>query len=530
MNKAKNILAFIFTLFTFSVFAQTLQDAQRELDNENYFRARQILMKLLNDPEQNKAEVAYYLGNAMLKSEDADSARLFYKMAYNPDARTALGYVANGRLSLLGKNKAEAKTNFDRALQVSKMKNAMIYYEIGDAYFRPAISDLQAAITHFEGAYNLDNKNTTIMLALADAYLENSANDNTMGGKAMNKYEAASDLNKNLALAWIKIGRLATRGRIYDQAIDAFNKALAIDQNYPVVYKELAEAYYLTKQYDKVRPNFEKYIALSPGDIQARTTLASLNFQSKEYDKAIEEATKGLQSDPNNYIFQRVIAFANYELKRYKDASEAMNKFWALPNKKTKEVDVIYSARIAAAVGDTAQAMSYFRKALENDADNCELLGEFAKVLFQSQRYADAITQYNQKSEKCGRLSSLEVYYLGRSYYSANDSVMADTTFAEFISRNPTSPDGYYWRATTLSSFMFQKNDKDFPAAPYFQKYIELTSGDPAKYKRNLVKAHDYMGASLFDSDKNLSKEHFMKALELDPSDEFALLYMKSFK
>ncbi|MBL0309446.1 MAG: tetratricopeptide repeat protein [Bacteroidetes bacterium] len=525
----KTIVSALITFLTFSAFSQTLPDAQREIDNENYFRAKQILFKLLNDPEQNKAEVAYYLGNTLLKSEDPDSAKLFYKMAYNPDTRSALGYVANGRLALLSKNKAEAKTNFDRALQTSKMKNATIYYEIGDAYFRPVIMDLQTAITYFEGAYNLDNKNTTIMLSLGDAYLENSVNDNTMGGKAMNKYEAAADLNKNLALAWIKIGRLSMRGRIYDQAIDAFNKALAIDQKYPLVYKELAEAYYLTRQYDKVKPNFEKYIALSPGDNQARTTLASLNFQSKDYDKAIEESTIGLKNDSSNYIFQRVLAFSNYELKRYKEASEAIKRFWELPNKKVKDADIIYSAHIAAAVGDTALAMDYFRKALANDSDNCDMMTEFAKVLFQSQRYEDAISQYKLANDKCGRLGSVEIYYLGRSYYTLKDSAMADTTFAEFIARNPGSPDGYYWRAHTLSRFMFAKNDKDFPATPFYQKYVELTSTDPARYKRNLIEAYDYLGASSFDQDKKQSKEYFMKAIELDPADEFALLYLKSF-
>jgi len=229
------------------LFAETLQDAQREIDNENYFKAKQVLFKLLKDGSVSKNDVAYYLGNAYLKSDDADSAKVFYQMVFNQDTRTPLGYVANGRLALLNKDKLGAKANFDRALQTSKMKNANIYYEIGDAYFRPAIIDLAAAISNFESAYNLDSKNTTIMLALGDAYRENSSTDNTAGGKAMNKYESASETNNALALAWIKIGRLSVRGRMYDQAIESFNKALKIDEKYPVVYKELAEAYCLER-------------------------------------------------------------------------------------------------------------------------------------------------------------------------------------------------------------------------------------------------------------------------------------------
>jgi len=519
--------AVVLVLSIYVATAQTLADAQREIDNENYFKAKQILFKLLKDGSVSKNDAAYYLGNAYLKSDDADSAKVLYQLVFNPDTRTALGYVANGRIALLNKDKANAKANFDRALQTSKMKNANIYYEIGDAYFRPAVIDLSAAISNFESAYNLDNKNTTIMLALGDAYLENSVNDNTMGGKAMNKYEGAAEINKGLALAWIKTGRLSVRGRMYDNAIESFNKALAIDQNFPVVYKELAEAYYLTKQYDKVKPNFEKYIALSPGDNQARTTLASLYFQSKEYDKAIEESNKGLATDPNNYIYQRIISFSNFELKRYKDAAEASQKFWANATKKVKDIDYIYSARIAAQTGDTTGAINYFKTALANDSANCDLLGEFGKVLFQAKHYNEAVAQYNSKKAICGKLNSVELYYLGRTYINANDSIMADTTFAEFITRNPTSPDGYYWRASTNVRFQLQKAET-FPALPYYQKYIEVASVDPAKYKRNLVEANDYVGAYyLSKKDKETAKPYILKALELDPADEIAVELMK---
>ena len=365
------------------------------------------------------------------------------------------------------------------------------------------------------------------MLALGDAYLANSASDNTMGGKAMNKYEAASEACPKNPLALIKIGRLAVNGRIYDQAIDAFNKALQIDQNYPVVYKELAEAYYFTKQYDKMKSNFEKYIALSPWDNQAKSSIITIYYNAKEYDKAIEEATKGLANDPTNYVFQRVIAFSNYELKRYPEAAQAMKAFWDNPNKKIKDIDYIYAARIASQTGDTTAAMNYFKVALANDSTNCDLLGEFGKVLYLAKHYNEAIAQYAMKKEKCNTLTSLELYYLGKSYSMSGDSIMADTTFGEFIARNPTSPDGYLQRALTS-----MKIDKEqYKAVPYYQKYIELTASDPVKYKRNLTDAYSYLGLYYFDKmkDKDQAKTYFMKALEVDPANEMATEMMKQY-
>jgi tetratricopeptide (TPR) repeat protein len=523
----KLTLAVVAFFAVMGAYAQTLQDAQKEIDYENYFKAKQILLKLWADPATaNKGDVAYYLGNAFLKSDDADSARIFYKLAYNPESRTPLGYVATGRVALLGKNKVEAKANFDRALQVTKMKNAQIYYEIGDAYFRPEIIDLPLAISNLEAAYNLDNKSTTILLSLGDAYLENSTTDPTMGGKAMSKYEAATDVNKNLAAAWVKQGRLAVRGRIYDQAVETYNKAIAIDPTYAIIYKELAEVYALKKDYAKVTPNFEKYLALSPGDNQARTVLSGLWFNMKEYDKAIEESKKGLAVDPNNYIFHRIVAFSSFELKRYKEGYESTKAFWALPVKKVKDIDYIYSARLASQVGDTAAANGYFITALANDSTNCDLLAEYAKSLYNAKDYKGSIARYNQKKQVCGSLASLDVYYLGRAYNSAGDSILADSTFAEFIQRNPGSPDGYFWRARVNLKL---KKAEDFMAFPYYQKYIELASGDAQKNKRNLIEAYDYLGAYyLQKEDKENARTYFNKALELDPADAIAIELMKS--
>ncbi len=526
MRKVFSTAVALFLIAT--AFAQTLQDAQREIDNENYFKAKQILFKLMKEGTVAKQDAAYYLGNAYLKSDDADSAKVFYQMVWNPETKSALGYVANGRLALLAKNSTDAKASFDRALQTTKMKNASIYYEIGDAYFRPSVSSLSSAISNLEAAYNLDNKSASIMLALGDAYLANSATDNTMGGKAMNKYEAAAAQDAKNPLAQIKIGRLAVNGRIWEQAIDAFNKALSIDQSFPIVYKELAEAYYLSKQYDKVKPNYEKYIALSPGDNQAKTSLITLYYQSKEYDKAIEEATKGLKNDPSNYVFQRVIAFSNFEMKRYKEAAEASKLFWDNPAKKVKDIDYIYSARIAAQTGDTTAAMNYFKVALANDSSNCDLIGEFGKVLYLAKHYNEAVAQYAYKKDKCGKLGSLELFYLGKSYSSLGDSVMADTTFGEFIVRNPTSPDGYLQRA-----FVNLKMGKpaDYMAYPYYLKYIELTQATPSKYKRDLPDAYAYVGLYYFEKLKNKeqAKDYFMKALEIDPANEMAVELMKQY-
>jgi tetratricopeptide (TPR) repeat protein len=65
-------------------------------------------------------------------------------------------------------------------------------------------------------------------------------------------------------------------------------------------------------------------------------------------------------------------------------------------------------------------------------------------------------------------------------------------------------------------------------ANPFYQKYIELGSADPAKYKAGLVESYDYLGAYYAQkNDKASAKSNFEKALAVDPTDEFAIKALK---
>lgn len=68
-------------------------------------------------------------------------------------------------------------------------------------------------------------------------------------------------------------------------------------------------------------------------------------------------------------------------------------------------------------------------------------------------------------------------------------------------------------------------------AKPYYEKYIELTSGDPTKYSRGLVEANNYLGYyNLQKGDKAAATPYYQKVLELDPSNADATNAMKIIK
>ncbi len=502
--------------------AQTIQDAVKEINNENFFKAKQLLRKLQADPASDKSAVNYYLGNAYLFDNDADSAQIFYKAAVNPESRSTYSYVASGRLSLFANKPEDAKLNLDRALQTSKMKNAEVFYQVGEAYMQKTGKNLTEAIKNYEEAVRLSPKNAVYFIALGDAYLENNE-----AGKALSKYENARDLDPKLGMAYIKVAKVNRAGKIYPDAITAYENAIKADPNLPLAYKELGETYYLSKQYDKVAPMFKKYVELNNEDPEARTKyigfLIETALQSKQpadYENVIVEATKATQAEPNNSFLYRVLAIANFELKRYKDGYEATKKFWSIPDRKVKTIDYTYSAKLASQVGDTAQAIGYFTSALAVDSNNCEVLGEYAKTLYLARRYSDAVTQYKAKEGKCGSLQPLDYFNLGRAYYFANDFINADSSFAQFIARTPTTPEGYLWRGKSLARTDLDADNLKFPALPHYTKYVEVAGVDPVKNKKGLIEAYQYIGSYYANSNnKGEARATFEKALTLDPAD-----------
>jgi len=540
----KNLNLFaVLMLVCSQAFAQaTLDDAKKEIDKENYAKAKSILLPLLSSGDK---EVAYYLGNTYLKNDDADSAKVFYRLVGGAENKTTVGLIAYGRLTLLNGDLKAAKELFEKAAVKTGMKASAAPWlnQIGDALFKPNVSDLPAAISYFEDAYKLDNHNYVNMLELGDAYLAN--ND---GGKAMSKYESAAELYPKQTLAFIKMGRLNTNGRIYDEAITAYQKAIAIEPDYAVAHKELAEAYYLSKKYDLAKPEFKKYIELNKDDADAKTKFLWFLYQIKNFDQCAAEAQKMLLDDPSNYIILRLLFYSQYELKMYKEGMESAQRFWvAAPVSKVKPYDYVETAKLATKTSDTTMALKYFTTALAVDSNNGELLSDYGMLMFNTKRYPEAIANYTKKVTKFPTQATFyDYYYLGRSNYAiglafnakksdpaAKDSALvyfgyADTAFAQLLPKYASTPDVWQWRAK--SNNYLDPEGKTFAAKPYYEQYVKVANAtsDPSRYKNFLIESYQYLGSYYQgQKDNNTARELLNKAKELDPNNAMTLELMK---
>jgi len=125
--------------------------------------------------------------------------------------------------------------------------------------------------------------------------------------------------------------------------------------------------------------------------------------------------------------------------------------------------------------------------------------------------------------------SPYDYYYMGVAYFSLKDYKNADSAFAGYVRLQPTVPDGYYWRGKCHEEM--EGADLKGAGIPFYQKFIDLGSGDLGRYKSRLSNAYQYMGiVALTAKDNAKAKEYLTKALEYSPGNKFLEDELKKLK
>ncbi len=513
--KKKIFFATIFTLLSIVMNAQTIEQAKVDFQKENYDKAKQNLLNLYNT---NKASViALYLGNIYTKLDEKDSAKSYYQKA--EVCTDAYAYIAKAKLAIMeGKDEATITANIDKAISLSKRKDAEVYFQAGFLALDANNKNKEAYKQYFEQAITLAPANNFYKLIYGDLYLYLPEIDK---GAAMDKYDEVLANDPNNILVYIRRGRLLYSGKGYAKAIEAYEKGNKIDSSYAVAYKDLGEIYTITKDTAKALYAYERYVKLNEGNSRAKALYGSKLYQFGKHQKVINLISEELKTDPQNIYYLRLLTYSNFELKNSTEAYKYFNTLVTnVSEPKLTVYDNIYGAKIALANNDTAKSLTYYTNALKGDTTNAEIQSEYAKLIYLTKNYPQAIIEYNKRLKMKRAPLSIDYFNLGRAYYFNKDYVNADTSFGKFLVINPESPDGYLWRAKcnlTKESTVYKGY-----AAPYYEKYITYASNTPEnaeKNKSNIVNAYTYLGYVAKDAnDKVKAKTLFNKVLALEPS------------
>ena len=537
-KKTGIILLVLLAALSYRGNAQSLSEALRYTDSENFDAARAVFEQLITK-EPNNGTYYFYYGENYLKTYFSDTVytperemtmeaeKLFKKGTEadpaNPRCFVGLGKIALmlGDLTLAEKFFNEAQSKFpgktNKTSTLSEEDQAITLAKIAEAYL--LIEKKKGAVKALPllaAAVEKDPRRAEIYLIYGDAYLE--AND---GSSAIAQYKMAQELAPQSPFAKLRLGQLWVRARNWTEAISYYREAIDIDPNFAPAYLELAKIYDKANQNDNAIANYKKYVELSKNNVTARIKYVGALIDAKKYKDALSELTEIKKIDSTRNDLNRAMAYCYYEINDYKNALLYINKFFSRATpEKTLPSDYFYRGKILSRTNADSLAIFDFEKALELDAENFEILTEMAESYKDLKKYEKAVEFHKLKISKKG--GTADYYRLGLVYYNMQAWHQADTAFMYITINKPDYMKGkaFYWRG--LCNANIDTAAVTWQAKPFFESYIEMVKADSVKYAKDLVVCYDYIASYYLIGQKDPcnAEIYYTKIIALDPKNE----------
>lgn len=531
-------------------FAQSLNDAKKAIDAEQYQKATTMLKALVKS-QASKGENYFNLGDVYLRMDYVDSARAVFTQGVTADPKNSLNYIGLGEADLFSNNPTSASTNFAKAVEVSSKKDYIPQLYIGKAYIATDKPDFTAALPFLQKADELDkdDKDAEVFVALGDYYALQKKNSD-----ALVNYMRALSMNTNLLRAKVQIGRMYTESRAFPEAETELKDAITADANYGPAYREIAELYMqwanqvAAEQATKsalALTNYKKYLDLTDQSYESKLRYAQFLFYAKDF-QTLEQVTSELATmnpnDSKNLVVSRLRGYSAFENKNYPKSLEYMNDFFAKVKDTARIVasDYLYLGKAQLQSGNDSLAVINIGKAVEKDSTNVEALAEVAKAYFDAKKYAKAAATY-EKVIKAGPNSKgvlysyfyngLANYFDYAAAYSAKTNpskdllVKADASIAKVAELAPETTDAYIYRGRINNLLDDEANPKGL-MVPHYELFIKKVTVDKPELAtanaKKLGEAYDNLGGFYALSDKAKALDYLNKSIAVNPAGTFA--------
>ena len=545
-----------------SVFAQSLDDAKKAIDAEQFQKAKAML-KNLTVTQPTNDDAFFQLGWVYLSQDYADSAKATFNKGIAANPKTALNYVGLGVVAQEAKDQATATSSFSTALANAKKKDAKPYVYIARGYLLDAVDGrlpadkFTLAVDALNKGKAVDPKDADVLIELGNAY-RSQLNSNA----AYDNYSQALAIDPKSVTANTAIGVLWRFADNFVEAEKQFKASIAIDPNFGPAYREWAETNLReargnikvasVKIHDGV-DHYKTYLSLTDESLESLMRYADFLVSAGDYT-TLQEVGKKLAASANaNARIYRYLGYAAYENKDYPSALKNLNTWFEKAEpKRILPRDYLYLGRTQMAMKeDTVKAIASLRKAVELDSTFTDVYKEIGQVLYKQGKYTEAANVLSQNLTKSKKLTLNDYNETGRAYYFAftieqrnkakadpsfkQDStllVKADSSFS-YVEHKVSSPLASIslQRARIAELRDADRNKIKGLAKPFYESVVAISEPKVATLsdfdKRGLVEAYDYLGGYYANAVKDDVKatEYFTKAKGIDPADKQAEYY-----
>lgn len=547
-----------------SAYAQSLADAKKAIDAEQFQKAKSMLKNLVST-ESTKDENYFYLGWVYVKQDYPDSAKALFQKGLNINPKSALNEAGLGIVAHLDKDKSGAASDFSQAIALAG-KDSKPYVYIGKGYLLTDASgkispdDANAALDILNkgnvasAVKNKKDKDAPVASTDPELYMTRGEANRVLlkSNEAYTDFSTAQTLDPKAPNVYVALGVLWKYADNFDDAVKQFQQALSLDPNYGPAYREWAETDYrwattspavASEKIKEAVEQYKKYLSLTDNSLESQMRYADFLINAGDYQTLKEVAADLSKSANANLRIYRYMMYADYETKDY-PAGLAAGTTWMTKADPKRVIprDYLYMGRLQLASGQDSLGIQTLQKALTLDSTQTAVYGEIANALYAKKKYAQAGDAYAVYIAKGGRKVTLNDYlHEGFSYYLSADASKPDTTVLNkadsalsYIQHKVATPPTVVllYRAKIHDAKDLDRNNIKGLAKPYYETYIAAaTAKSPLddKDKPGLIEAYDYLGTYYLYKEKDEAKasENFGKARDLDPTNKQALDYFK---
>lgn len=300
-------------------------------------------------------------------------------------------------------------------------------------------------------------------------------------------------------------------------AIDALSQQIAQTPNNAELYYLRSKAYYDNDMLAQAVPDAEKAVALDSTKAEYYRQLGNAYFDNNQSKPALKALEKALERFPQEHYFYLMMAEMSLIVQQYNDALISVDKLLKIEPYNAE--GLFMRGQVLKYMGDTLQAMIYYQKTVEQDADH---INGYLQLGILSCRMGQAIgLQYLDNALRIDSTSLTALMNKAWYYHNTNQFDQAVIWYEKAIVQHPQDPEPPY----NLGILYLEKAESksksanaDYEqAAKYFDTATKLepTFGE-AYYYRGLCKEQlgDKTGA-FADYDQALVFEQLIQGVPI---------------
>jgi len=297
-----------------------------------------------------------------------------------------------------------AKKDTTRAIELYENGTKL---NVDTRYIKDELCDLYLNTNYMEKANALfDEVGLESKIKIADAYFYAGKDE-----EAESMFNRIKNENEDISFLYYRLGEIKYYNKKYQESVENFLKAVEIDSTKPEIHFRLALSYFRLKNYNQALVYINKGLAINPEEIRFLNLKADIVYnlgdfdeavmiydkifkidpeyalalnnysyilaeRGEKLDKALEMSKRALKKNPRNSSYLDTLGWIYYKLNRYEEALKYIKEAVDVIDKDSEPHPVIleHLGDIYLKLGDINNAEYYWKKALEFDKDNEELL------------------------------------------------------------------------------------------------------------------------------------------------------------